>query len=81
MNDLNQFLRQLKQQFETSDSEKLESDTNFSTLESFDSLTRYSIIAFVHDEYNVEIQAIQISILGTPKKIFDYILEQKKDNE
>ena len=81
MNELNQFLLELKQQFETSDSEKLTVDTNLSTLETFDSLTRYSIIALVNDEYKVEIQAKQFLTLSTPKKIYDYILEQKKDNE
>lgn len=81
MNELNQFLLELKQQFETTDSEKLTVDTNLSTLETFDSLTRYSIIALVNDEYKVEIQAKQFLTLSTPKKIYDYILEQKKDNE
>jgi acyl carrier protein len=81
MNELNHFLLELQQQFETSDSEKLTVDTNLSTLETFDSLTRYSIIALVNDEYKVEIQAKQFLTLSTPKKIYDYILEQKKDNE
>ena len=40
------FLENLKIQFESTDSEKITLDTSFESLETFDSLTKYSILLF-----------------------------------
>ncbi|HLD53091.1 MAG TPA: acyl carrier protein [Sediminibacterium sp.] len=75
------FLENLKIQFESTDSEKITLDTSFESLETFDSLTKYSIIAFIKDDYNVELDVSQFSELTTPQILFNFLLEKLKSNE
>ena len=75
------FLENLKIQFESTDSEKITLDTSFESLETFDSLTKYSIIAFIKDDYNIELDVSQFSELSTPQILFNFLLEKLKSHE
>ena len=75
------FLENLKIQFESTDSEKITLDTSFESLETFDSSTKYWIIAFIKDDYNVELDVSQFSELTTPQILFNFLLEKLKSNE
>ena len=71
--DKNVFLLGLKAQFEEVDSSKLEMLTEFKSMETWDSLTKYSIIAFVEDDYKITIKIDELNSLNTPKELFDFI--------
>jgi acyl carrier protein len=67
------FLSGLKAQFEELDSLKLEMYTEFKSMETWDSLTRYSIIAFVEDEYKIILKGDEFNSLNTPNELFDFV--------
>lgn len=69
----NKFLEGLKEQFESADAKNIKFDVKFSQLSTWDSLTRFSIIAFIEDEYNVIITAEQLNSFETPHDLFSYI--------
>lgn len=71
--DKKQFLLGLKIQFEESDALKLEMYTDFKSMETWDSLTRYSIIAFVEDEYKIILKSDELNSLNTPNELFDFV--------
>ena len=48
-------------------------DTEFNNLDTWDSLTRFSIIDLVKDNYNVEIK--DFNKITTPNDLLDYIIE------
>lgn len=67
------FLEGLKNQFESSEAENVKLDIKFTQLATWDSLTRFSIIAFVEDDYNIEITAEQLTSFETPNDLYAYI--------
>lgn len=67
------FLLGLKAQFEEIDSSKLEMFTEFKSMETWDSLTRYSIIAFLEDDYKIIIKTDELNVLNTPNELFDFV--------
>lgn len=69
----NSFLEGLKNQFENSDAENILFDVKFTQLATWDSLTKFSIIAFVEDDYNVEITSEQLNSFETPNDLYLYI--------
>jgi acyl carrier protein len=73
MIEINDFVTEIKVHFEDSDAAILGPDTIFKKLDSWDSLTKYSIIAFLHDEYNCQFSIEDFDKYTTPKAICDYI--------
>ena len=71
--DKKEFLLGLKSQFEELDALKLEMYTDFKSMETWDSLTRYSIIAFVEDEYKIILKSEELNSLNTPNDFFDFV--------
>lgn len=67
------FMEGLKQQFEDSDANNLNFDTTFEKLSTWDSLTKFSIIAFSEDEYEVKISPEQFKELKSPEDLFNFI--------
>ncbi len=67
------FLEGLKIQFEESDAIKLNMNTKFSSLDTWDSLTRFSIIAFLEDDYNTTLKKEDLDKLESPQAIFEYL--------
>ena len=73
MIQLNDFITEIKVHFEDADAAILTPDTNFKKLESWDSLTKYSIIAFLQDEYNYQFPIENFDIYMTPRAIYDLL--------
>lgn len=67
------FLEGLKDQFENSEAENITLDGKFAQLATWDSLTRFSIIAFVEDDYNIVITSEQLNSFETPNDLYSYI--------
>jgi acyl carrier protein len=61
---------ELKVHFEDSDAAILLPDTILKNLESWDSLTKYSIIAFLQDEYNYQFSIENFDTYTTPRAIY-----------
>lgn len=72
--DKEDFLSGLKIQFEEIDALKLTMETKFKDLDTWDSLTRFSIIAFVEDDYNVILKNEDLGNLESPIDLFNYII-------
>lgn len=74
------FLTGLKNQFEDSDAEVINLETRFEKLDTWDSLTKYSIIAFVEDDYKIELSSGQLAKIETPADLANFIEQQLNDN-
>ena len=72
--DKEDFLSGLKIQFEEIDALKLKMETKFKDLDTWDSLTRFSIIAFVEDDYNVILKNEDLGNLESPIDLFNYVI-------
>ena len=70
------FISGFKFQFEETDSLKIQFDTEFKKMETWDSLTKFSIIAFVQDEYSLTISNDDFQGLNTPMEIWDFIIKK-----
>ena len=73
--DKDVFLSGLKMQFEESDALKLAMDTKFKALATWDSLTKFSIIAFVEDDYKITMKNEDLNNIETPQALFEYIYD------
>ncbi len=73
MKQLNEFMIEISVHFEDSDAAILLPDTIFKKLESWDSLTKYSIIAFLQDEYNFQFSIEDFEEHPTPQAIYDLL--------
>ena len=69
----NKFLNGLRDQFEEIDSLNLEINTSFKDMKTWDSLTRFSIIAFLEDECNITLKNEDFNRFSTPELLFEFI--------
>ncbi len=67
------FLKGLKSQFEASDEDKITFDVLFETLETWDSLTKFSITAFLEDDYDIVVTPEEFKEFKTPNDIILFI--------
>ncbi|RZK43798.1 MAG: acyl carrier protein [Pedobacter sp.] len=68
-----EFLEGLRNQFEESDALNLSFDTVFKELDTWDSLTRFSIVSFVEDDYQVILKVEGLQNMATPSDLYEYI--------
>ena len=73
MIQLNDFITEIKVHFEDADAAILLPDTIFKKLESWDSLTKYSIIAFLQDDYKIQFTIEDFNTYTTPRAIYDLL--------
>ena len=69
----NKFLIGLREQFEETDSLNLEMNTSFKDMKTWDSLTRFSIIAFLEDEFNIIFKNEDFIKFSSPELLFEFI--------
>ena len=69
----NTFLICLREQFEETDSLNLEMNTSFMDMKTWDSLTRFSIIAFLEDEFNITFKNDDFKIFSSPELLYEFI--------
>lgn len=72
----NKFLIGLREQFEETDSFNLEMNTSFKDMKTWDSLTRFSIIAFLEDEFNLIFKNEDFIRCSTPELLFEFIFNK-----
>ena len=70
------FLENLKLQFEEEEMSNILFDTKFKDIDTWDSLTKFSIIAFVEDDYNVKIT--DFSKIETVSQLYEFVLLNNK---
>ena len=68
-----EFLEGLKESFEVSESNTLNFQTKYKELESWDSLTKYSIMAYINDNYKVEINSEMIEKTHTIDELYNIV--------
>lgn len=69
----NKFLICLREQFEETDSLNLELNTSFMDMKTWDSLTRFSIIAFLEDEFSITFKNDDFKIFSSPELLYEFI--------
>lgn len=67
------FTNGIKLQFEEEDSIQIIETTILSNLDSWDSLTRFSIIAFLEDEHNYKFDEKDFEKYKTPESLYNLI--------
>jgi len=67
------FLENLKTFFEEEDSLKLTIDTQFSTLKTWDSLTQFSIVAYLEDDFGIEMPVEQFVKFQSPRELLEFV--------
>jgi len=76
--EINDFLVQFKEQFIDSDDIKIDLDSNFRDIESYDSLTGMAILVMIKDNFNVDIADDQYKNLNSVREIFEFITKEKE---
>ena len=71
-----EFLNQIKIHFEENDSKLIHLDTNLASLETFDSLTKYSIIAYLFDEFKITFTTEDFKTNKTPLDIYSNFINK-----
>mgnify|MGYP003543617201 FL=1 len=67
------FLENLKIQFEETDANKLNMDTEFQSLDTWDSLTQFSIVDFLEDDFSIEFDAKLFTDYNTPDRLYAHV--------
>ncbi len=76
--DINEFAKVIKDVFDDSDSIVMTPETEFRAIESFDSLTGWSIMSEIMDRFGVEIAVDEFAKFQTVKDIYDFVMDKKK---
>ena len=71
--ELEQFTAKFSQQFEESDMENIASDTDFKQLETWDSLTAFSVQMMIEDDFNVKINPTDFKEAKTVKDLYHLV--------
>ena len=75
--DLNEFISNVADQFDDTDSSEIKADTIFKELDEWSSLIALSIIAMVDDEYGVTIKGTDIKNSATIEDLFNVVKGKK----
>jgi acyl carrier protein len=76
--ELEKFIENFAEQFETIDASDLQADTEFKALEEWSSLSALSIIAMIDDEYGVAVKGNDIRNAETIEDLFKTVSERKQ---
>lgn len=71
--DLNNFVKLIADQFEEEDIDKVDVNCIFSKIDSYDSLTRMSIISSIEDETGVIITLKELEGISSIKELFSLV--------
>lgn len=72
------FLENFASQFEDSEIENIHNDVNFKLLDTWDSLTAFSVQMMVEDEYNVKITPEDFKTVTTVEELYN-LVKTKQD--
>ncbi|SFH28223.1 acyl carrier protein [Pedobacter insulae] len=68
--ELDQFVEKFAAQFEDTEMGNIHKDVNFKLLDTWDSLTAFSIQMMIEDDYNVKILPQDFKSVGTVEELF-----------
>jgi acyl carrier protein len=71
--EINDFIKNLAEQFEEVELEDFTPETKFQEFDEFSSLTVLSIIAMADDEYEVRLKAADVRSVNTVQELFDLV--------
>lgn len=71
--EINDFIKNLAEQFEEVELEDFTPETKFQEFDEFSSLTVLSIIAMADDEYEVRLKADDVRSVNTVQELFDLV--------
>lgn len=71
--EIDQFVKTFASQFEDADIENITANTEFKNLETWDSLTAFSIQSMIEDEFNVSITPDELKSCITVRDVLDLI--------
>lgn len=71
--ELNDFVKKFADQFDDTDPEEIQADTEFQNLDEWGSLVALGIIAFVKTEYGKTVTGKEIRSCTTVKDLFDLV--------
>lgn len=71
--EINDFIKNLAEQFEEVELEEFTPETKFQEFDEFSSLTVLSIIAMADDEYEVRLKADDVRSVNTVQELFDLV--------
>ena len=71
--EINDFIKNLAEQFEEVELEDFTPETKFQDLDEFSSLTVLSIIAMADDEYEVRLKADDVRSVNTVQELYDLV--------
>lgn len=76
--NINEFTKLIKDLYDESDSFEMTPETDFRTIETYDSLTGWTIMSEILDKFGIEIKPEEFANLHTVKEIFDFVEDKKK---
>lgn len=71
--EINDFIKNLAEQFEEVELEEFTPETKFQEFDEFSSLTVLSIIAMADDEYEVRLKADDVRSVNTVQELYDLV--------
>lgn len=71
--EINDFIKNLAEQFEEVELEDFTPETKFQEFDEFSSLTVLSIIAMADDEYEVRLKADDVRSVNTVQELYDLV--------
>ena len=75
--DMNEFVKNFADQFDTTEAAEFSEGTDFRQLEEWDSMIALSIIAMVDENYGVSISGEEMRAAKTLQELYD-VVKQKK---
>ena len=71
--DLNQFIENFSSQFEDSDIKNINESVDFKQLETWDSLTAFSVQMMIEDEYHVKVTPEEFKGISTVLDLYNLV--------
>jgi len=71
--EINQFVGLFASQFEDSDIENITENTEFKQLETWDSLTAFSVQSMIEDEFGITITPVDLKTATTVTDLFNLV--------
>lgn len=75
--EINEFIGNLKEQFEDLDTSGFTADTKFKLNDEYSSLTGMSIIAMVDEKYHITLTGNDLKGAGTIKELFNLVKSKR----
>ncbi len=73
---IEQFIEKFASQFEDSETENIQKDTDFKQLETWDSLTAFSVQMMIEDDYNVQLSPDDFKLVNTVGDLYNLIVSK-----